>query len=188
MQQPPMQPPMQPPRPAPKKKSGNGCLIALAIVGGLAAVTVALIGFGLWRFANTKEGKLVFGAIGDAARLAAEAQNAPGAKEVRELGCEQAMAFDMDQMNKLMERFDASAPAEGTKLVVCQVGVFNKTPPTCDRVAHTYLAAAGPPARELLVTVNHTGGARSCSTMYDPTGKKIRDLAPGSEPHVPLGK
>jgi hypothetical protein len=178
----------QPLQPRPKKKSGNGCLIALAIVGGLAAITIGLIAFGIYRFAGTKEGKLIFGVIGDATKLAAEAQSAPGAKEVRALGCDQAMAFDMDKMSKIMERFDASAPPSGTKMVVCQVGVFSKTPPACDHVARTYLAAAGPPARELLVSVTQTGGRSVCSSIYDPAGKKLRDVAPGSEPRVPTAQ
>lgn len=183
-----MQQPIQP-GPAPKKKkSSNGCLIALAIVGGLVVAFVAVAGFGIYRFANTKEGKMVFGAIGDATRLAAEAQNAPGAKEVRALGCDQAMAFDMEKMGKLMDRFDASAPPSGTVMVVCQMNVFGGKEPSCNDVAHTYLAAAGPPARELLVAVRRQGGHNACSGVYDPKGTKIRDLPMGAGSHLPWDK
>jgi hypothetical protein len=175
-----MDPPYQP-RPPSKKKSGNGCLIALAVVGALALVTVALMAIGVYRFAGTKEGKAIFGAVGDAARLMGEAQNAPGAKEVRALGCDQAMAFDMDQMGSIMKRFDAPVPPSGTMMVFCQVGVFDRAP-DCDLVARTYLAAAGPPARDLVAAVQRNGGGSVCSCLYDRHGTKIRDLAAGGTP------
>src|SRR5580704_7598776 len=102
---------MQPQSPAPpRKKSGNGCIIALAVVGGLVGLTVLIAAIGLWRFAGSKEGKAVFGAIGEGARILAEAQAAPGAAEVRALGCQQAMVIDMERMSKLFEYFDASVP------------------------------------------------------------------------------
>jgi hypothetical protein len=174
------------PRPAPRKTSGNGCLIALAVVGGLTAVTVALVAFALYRFAGTKEGKVVFGVIGDAARLVAEAHRAPGTKEVRALGCDQAMAFDMDSASTLMKHLDASAPpaSMGIKMVVCQAGFFGRAP-SCEAVAHAYLGAARAPARELLVTVSQGGRGAVCSSAYDPSGTKLRDLDADSTPRVP---
>jgi hypothetical protein len=187
-----MQPPV-PPRPVPPKKSNRGCLIALAIVGGVGFVIVAVAAFGIYRFANSKEGKMVIGTIGDVAELAAEAQHAPGTKEVVALGCDTAMAMDMDRMAAIMhDRFDASAAPSSTfsMLVVCQVGVFAKSPPSCDDVARTYVAAAGPPARGFAVNVQRGGGRANavCSTLYDSTGKKVKDLAPGSTPTVPGAK
>jgi hypothetical protein len=181
-----MGPPHQP-RPPSKKKSGNGCLIALAVAGALAAVTVALIAVGIYRFAGTKEGKMISGLIGDAARLAGEAQSAPGTKEVRALGCEQAMAFGMEKMSTILGRLDASAPPSGTTVVTCQVSVFAQ-PPDCDLVARTYLAAAGPPARGLIVAVSRSGGRNVCSSLYDPDGTKIRDMESDSTLDLPAGK
>jgi hypothetical protein len=171
---------MQPQSPEPaRKKSGNGCLIALAVAGGLFIVTVGLIAFSVWRFAGSKEGKAVFGAIGDAARIAAEAQSAPGAAEVRALGCDQAMVIDMERMSQLLERFDASAP-KGTfsTMVLCQIGASGHEPPSCDRVAETYHAAAGVQARTFAANVSH-GGTQVCSTLYDAQGNKVRDLPSG---------
>jgi hypothetical protein len=187
MQQPP------PPRPLPPKRSNRGCLIALAIVGGVGFVVVAVAAFGIYRFAGSKEGKMVFGTIGDMAELAAEAQHAPGTKEVAALGCDTAMAMDMDKMQSIMhDRFDASAtaPSKFSMLVICQVGMFAKSPPSCDDVARTYVGAAGPPARGFAVNVQKGGGRANtlCSTLYDSAGTKVKDLAPGSTPAVPGAK
>jgi hypothetical protein len=190
MQQPP--PPAPPPRPLPKR-SNRGCFIALAIVGGLGVLVLAVAGFGIYRFANSSEGKAVFGTVGDMVELATEAQHAPGAKEVAALGCDTAMAMDMDKMQRIMhDRFDASATVSSkfSVLVVCQVGMFAKSPPSCDDVATTYVGAAGPPARGFAVNVQRGGGRANtlCSTLYDPSGTKVKDLAPGATPAVPGGK
>jgi hypothetical protein len=189
MQQPPYYPPPQA-RPAPKK-SGNGCLIALAVVGGLVLLVVGALGFGAYRLANTKEGKAIFGMIGDMTKVMAEAANAPGAAEVRKLGCDQGMVIDMKKMNKLFEYLDASAPSgEFSLMVVCQVGVLG-TPPKCDDVAHTYAGAVTPPPHGFAVSVTHSGSPSSsgaCQALYDSRGVKVRDLAPGSTPRLPGSK
>src|SRR5580658_5227949 len=96
-----MQQPL-PPRPAPPKKSNRGCFVALAIVGGIGLVLVAVVAIVVYRFANSKEGKMVLGTIGDMAELVTEAQHAPGTKEVTALGCDTAMAMDMDKMQSIM--------------------------------------------------------------------------------------
>ena len=151
---------------------------------------VVLVGAGLWRFAGTKEGKVIFGAIGEATRIVAEAQSAPGAAEVRALGCEQAMVLDTERMAKLFEQLDASAGHSDDfgVMVMCQVGALG-TPPTCDQVAHAYHAAVGTPPRPYAANVRHQGRAGEiCSTLYDTSGKKVRDLPTGSAPHVSGGR
>jgi hypothetical protein len=187
MQQPPYQP--QQPGPAPAKKSGNGCLIVLAVIGGLVLVVVAVISFGVYRFASSKEGKAVFGVLGDMTKVMAEAQSAPGAAEVRALGCDQAMVMDFEKMGSLFELLDASAPSNDLSvMIVCQVGVMHAgTVPKCDDIAHTYVRAVKTPPRAFAVTVNHGSGttAQACSAQYDPRGTKVRDLAPGSTPRLP---
>jgi len=176
-----------PPRPV-AKKSDRGCLIALAIVGGLMALVVGVAAIGIYSFSKSPQGKAVFGAIGDMSEIITEAQKAPGTKEVRGLGCSQAMAMDVDKLTKIMARFDAGGgpPPQFSKMVVCQVGLLG-TPPTCDAVARTYVDAAGPPDRGFAVSVQKgTGKAQTvCSTLYEPDGTKVRDLAPGSTPSIP---
>jgi hypothetical protein len=192
---------MQPPVPAPQgapppprpKKSNRGCFIALAIVGGVGLLVVAVAAFGIYKFASSKEGQMVFGTIGDMAELVTEAQHAKGTKEMAAMGCDQPMVMDMDKMQRIMrDRLDASAGPSPhfSMLVVCQVGVFAQKTPTCDDVAHTYVTAAGPPARGFAVNVQRGGGRGNalCSTLYDPEGTKVKDLAPGATPAVPGAK
>jgi hypothetical protein len=182
-------PPSPAPAPAPavpRKKSGNGCVIALAIVGGLGLLAVVGIGVAVYAFAHSKEGKAVLGTIGDMTQIMSEAQNAPGTKEVRALGCDQAMAVDFEKMERMLaDRFDAgSSKSAFSMMVICQVGMFDKSPPTCDAVARAYLGAAPEPARGFTVTVQRGNNSRQavCSTLYDPTGARVKDLAPGSTP------
>ncbi len=186
MQQPPYYPPPQAPQQAPPapKKGSNGCLIALAIVGGLVLLVVGVVAFGVYRFAGSKEGKAVFGVLGDMTKAMGEAQSAPGAAEVRALGCDQAMVMDMEKMGSLFEYLDAGTPNGAfSTVVICQVGVLAK-PPRCDDVAKTYVAAVKAPARGFAVNVNHSGSG-ACSTLYDVHGTKVRDLGAGSTPRVP---
>jgi hypothetical protein len=173
------------------KKSDRGCLIALASVGGGVFLLVAVGAFAVYRFSQSSTGKAVFGAIGDMTELVNESQNAPGTKEVRGLGCTQAMAMDVDKMTRIMQRFDAGGgpPAKFSKMVVCQVGVLG-TPPTCDDVARTYLAAAGPPDRGFAVSVTKGTGKTTtvCSILYEPDGTMVGDLAPGATPTIPSSR
>jgi hypothetical protein len=174
---------------APKKKSGNGCVLALAIVGGLGLLAFIGIGVAVYVFAHSKEGKAVLGTIGDMTEIMSEAQNAPGTKEVRALGCDQAMAVDFEKMERVIsERFDAggSKTSAFSMMVICQVGVFDKSPPTCDAVARAYLSAAPEPARGFTVTVQRGNNSKQavCSTLYDPKGARVKDMAPGSTPTV----
>jgi hypothetical protein len=189
----PVPPPPRPGAPPPPKKSNRGCFIALAIVGGVGLVLLVAAGIGLYAFAHSKTGETVFGTIGDMAGLVTEAQHAKGTKEMAAMGCDQPMVMDMDKMQRIMhDRFDASAATSPhfSTLVICQVGVFAQKPPTCDDVAHTYVVAAGPPARGFAVNVQRGGGRGNalCSTLYDPDGTKVKDLAPGSTPVVPGAK
>jgi hypothetical protein len=180
MQQPPS------PQPTAKKKSSSGCLIALAIVGGLAVLVMAVVGFGVWRFASSKEGKAIIGAVGEMATIVAEAQSAPGAAEVRELGCDQAMVLDLDRMVKIFKMLDAGAPHESySVMVICQVGVLHGDPPSCDRVASTYRAAVNA-TRPFAASVTRSGShGEVCSILYDAKGNRVRDLPHGSTPNVP---
>jgi hypothetical protein len=174
----------------PRKKSGSGCLIALAIVGGLVMLVVAVGAFGLYRLSQTKEGKMIFGVISETTKIMTEAQSAPGAAEVRALGCDQGMVLDVDKMQKLFSYLDASAPPSGqfSVMVICQVGYGEDKPPTCEQVSRAYHAAAGPPARGYVATVNKQGGHAVCSVLYDPSGKKVRDMDAHSTPVIPAAK
>jgi hypothetical protein len=174
----------------PKKKSGSGCLIALAIVGGLVLLVVAVGAFGIYKFSQSKEGKMIFGVAGETIKIMTEAQAAPGAAEVRALGCDQGMVLDLEKMQKLFSYLDASAPPSGefSVMVMCQVGYGNDKPPSCDQVSRAYRSAVGAPARGYIATVQKQGGHAACSVLYDPSGKKVRDMDAHSTPAIPAAK
>jgi hypothetical protein len=181
---------VQPQQAPPQKKSGSGCLIALASVGGLVLLMVVVGGFVVYRFSQSKEGKMIFGVIGETTKIIAEAQSAPGAAEVRALGCDQGMVLDIDKTNKLFSYLDASAPPSGqfSVMVICQVGYTEDKPPSCDQVSHAYRSAVAHPARGYIATVNKQGGHTVCSVLYDPSGKKVRDMDAHSTPVIPAAK
>lgn len=178
-----MQEPQLQPQPA-RKKSGNGCVIALLVVASIILVGSAAIAFGIYKVATSKEGKAVLGVMGEAV----EAQNAPGTEEVRALGCDQAMAMDIDKLGKMFQALDAGAPPRDvfSTMVICQVGVFDKAKaPSCDDVARVY-RPAGHPKRPFMVMVQTQGDRKaSCTAVYDVDGHKISDVDAGAAPVMP---
>jgi len=165
--------PNQAPPPAPRK-SGRGCLIALAVVGGLVLLASIGIGIGVYLFASSPTGKSAFKIVGEGTRIATEGMKAPGAAEVRKLGCEQAMVINMKDFAVLFaEIADADVSTIPDELIVtCQVGRF-KTTPTCDAVASTYVKAVGKAPQNFVTSVTPQGGKSVCQNEYDPTGTLI---------------
>jgi hypothetical protein len=159
---------------SPTPKKGHGCLIALAIVGGLIALGVLAIVIGGYAFIHSDSGKKVVGAIASGAQMAAEAQNAPGAAELRGIGCDQAMVMDMKKFQELGSAFVDGGTQPPSKLpisvtVVCQSHRGNA--PSCDQVAATYVEAVGHASGKFSAQVS-ISGANACSALYSPEGAK----------------
>lgn len=163
--------------PLPPKKKGisTGCIVAIVVVllffGSIGAV-VLFIGY---RVSQDKDVQNVFGAIGDVAAIAAEAQTAPGTNELRALGCMQAMALDPAKMMKIAGRFaDAGAPPASTtppdfeRMVMCQVNVLG-TAPSCDDAAKAYVRGASPRGK-FMMSVQQSNKHTTCSGVYSPAG------------------
>jgi hypothetical protein len=91
---------------APPKKKGvsTGCLVLLGFVAFFFLAVGGVVLFLVYKVSSDKDVQNVMGAIGDAAEMAMEAQQAPGTDELRALGCEQAMAIDMSKMQKIGSR------------------------------------------------------------------------------------
>ena len=170
-----VQPSPQYPRPQPKK-SGNGCLIAMAIFGGIVLVVCLGAGIGIYKVASSKEGKQILSIVGEGAKIALDAQKAPGTKELKQIGCKQPMVMSMDRLMKLTEQMtDAgSMPAgELSMIVMCPVGMLDK-PPSCEDVANTYVSAAPPMLGQLIVNVTVQGKTQPhCNTIHAPDGKRL---------------
>ena len=156
----------------------SGCLIALAIVGGLILLGGLLAAFFVYRFVSSPDGQKIVSAVTSGAALASEAASAPGTKELRGIGCTNAAVFDAAKVEAIARTFgDAGAPEglPGERLaIVCEVR-RGGTAPTCDQVATTYLGAiGGRAAGPFQVTVGvANGGEPGCEERYSAEGKRV---------------
>lgn len=189
-------PPEQPSGlPPPRKKSGNGCLIALLLVGSLLLAVVAVMAVGAYLVVTSKEGKQFLGilgqgarAVGETAKVLEDAARAPGASEVRALGCDKALAVDMAQLLRAFDQFDAGLasgkPPDVRVFVMCQARPLG-TPPDCDPVARAYLSGAGKPPGDFAVMVSVEGSKHDrCTARYAPDGRKLGPYH-GAKPPLP---
>jgi hypothetical protein len=162
---------------APQKKSGSGCLIALAIVGGIFAVLALIIGVAVYQFAKSEKGSAIIDMVGQTKDMVEEGMNAPGAAQVRALGCDQAVVMDMGKIIKLATKlFDAGSEnpleKESSLSVICTIQMMGGTPPECDLIATTYVQAiGGTSAQPFNVMVQKQGNNKPiCSGKYDVQG------------------
>lgn len=170
--------------PAAQKPSGcsKGCLIALISVGAVVML-IGLIGvFALWRAASSEEGQKVMKAIGKGAQLATKGINGPGAQEVRNAGCPEALVLDMEEMMELIELFaDGGMPSLGVGVMVMCQGSFGELP-DCGEVAQAYLSAKELPPGDFVVLVKtKSQKGEQCSRRYSETGEDLGDFKQGSE-------
>lgn len=170
---------MYPPQPAapPPKKSSNGCLIAALIVGGVLLVGALGVGIGIYAFVQSDIGQTTIKVVGATKRLMDKGATAPGAAQVRARGCDQAMVLDAHDFDELMDALsdggtDAGMP-DGT-MVICTVRV-GMSPPSCDDLAATYVAAVGGEASsEFVVSVQQQGNNTPiCRESYDAGGSRV---------------
>lgn len=175
-----------PPAGPPKKKGmSTGCVVALVVVlvffGSIGAI-VLLIGY---KVSQDKDVQNVFGAIGEAATIMAEAQSAPGTAELRAIGCEQAMALDPAKMLKIADRFvdaggspPSATPPEVERIVMCQVGAFG-TAPSCDDAARVYVRGAAPRGKFMLTVQQGSSKNKQCSGVYSASGVLVGPAGAG---------
>lgn len=175
----PYQPPSAPSTVTPARRGlPRGCAIALAIAGGLFAVSAVAGGYAAWRFSRTPTGRTVVSIARESVRIAVDSQRAPGAAEVRALGCERASVLDLERFAALVPG-DAGAPRSrgGGLFVACEAPVVAAAP-DCDAVARTYVAAARPARSFAVVVRRRLRQQNECAALYAPDGARQRDLAP----------
>lgn len=171
------QPPLQP-----AKKKGSGCLLALAIAGGVIFLVAVVGGVMAYRFAQSPEGQKAISIVGEGTKIATESLTAPGTKELRALGCTQATVVDTERLEALGQRLEpdaahAPSPAKNYRYwVTCQVDK-RSSGFTCDQVAATYRSAVGAPPGPFLVTVGEAHQSNpTCSTLYGADGARLGDM------------
>jgi hypothetical protein len=141
-------------------------------VGAVVLVLLVAVGLVIHRAASSPEGRKVLGLVRDTARVVGESTTAPGTRELRELGCDSAMVMDMNAWLRVFGA-DGGVPRPAGQLdlfVVCGAGLF-KAPPSCERVAQTYVAAVGTARGPFQVMVQKQGSNRPlCALCFDASG------------------
>ena len=162
---------------APAKKSGSGCLTIFLILMGISVVSMLGVGFYLWR-----EFGALAGSFKDLANVMLEARSAEGTKELRDLGCDEAMAIDTEKLTGVLKEVEREiAKKEGRapkeirgqgdgRYVACSVK--KGAGPGCDDAAKTYVDAAKPSQPFTLVVTKQNDKAQ-CGGRYSADGKLI---------------
>ena len=178
-------PPQQMP---PAKKGPSGCLIALAILGGLVVLGIAAIAFGLWRFSKTEDGKALVDGVQKGYAASVEAQSAPGTNELRTMGCATAAVFDNAKLAKTWSYGDGglktTTQRDLRRTVVCGTS-FTTDPPPCDQVAATYVRAVGPVPEGFVVVTSKAGHTTPiCQASFSPDATRLSTSAPPPDDEV----
>ena len=167
--------PMQPMQPMqqqqPQKKGMSGCAIAAIIAGALFLIG-GLVVVGVVVFVVHKASEVV----GDLQASVKEAQNAPGAEDLRAAGCKQAMVMDMDKVAKqalkdIPGTSGVQIDAGGGIFVQCQVEAGKDF--TCAKVAKVFLSSPGHAVGPFTASVADMQGQESCARDYDGYGKEL---------------
>jgi len=158
-------------------KKSNGCLIAAGVAGGLFLLFVVFVGVLVYKALNSEQGQRVMKLAGSAIAMTQKATTAPGAAELRALGCTEAMVMDLEGFREIVE--EAKGEIRGNVpddlIVACNMGPLAPAP-SCEQVAQTYLRAVGSPPKSFLVVVQRKGRQGSeCGGRFDANGAALPD-------------
>jgi hypothetical protein len=142
--------------PAAKKKSG--CLVALAVAGGVLLL-FGSVGLGIaWHYG-------LLARLGLGAKLVYD-----GVKELRALGCDQVMVLDSDDLGEVIGK---TGPHNEKRIVTCLGRSANV--PTCDEAAAAYVRVVGKAEGGFVASVRKTDGAGDrCSERYEEDGARAQ--------------
>lgn len=174
-----MNPNPMPPPPAATPPKRSGCVIALMVIGALLALVCIGSGIAMFVAARSDTGKKIFAAVGQGVALAEKGVNAPGAEELRQAGCPQALVMDMKEAMKLAELFidgGLKDTDDMNYLMAACTGKYGDTLPTCEALAPVY-AKAVPSEREFVIEVKINGKQKpECRQRYAGDGTFIADM------------
>ena len=156
--------------PAERKRS----MVLKVVVGILAVffVLAALTLVAIYRWYSSPETQEQLGAAKDFMKLMVKAAKAPGAEELRKLGCEQAAVFTKEEAADFMTTLGKFAPKEeqGTMevpMIFCNVRIKKDTL-TCKDLTLTYASAVSDAPNEVLVLMQTQSFPQQvvCSGLY----------------------
>jgi hypothetical protein len=150
-----------------KPKGRRGCLVFLAVIGVGALLVVSLASFVAWRKGWFDDDGLVT-KVWRGGKMAVQGMNAPGTKELRAMGCAQAMVLNTDEAARLLGK---EGPHDSGQVVVCAAADDDKAP-SCNDVAETYLAAIGGDAHAPFVVTVRRNQGKHCTVRYGADGTR----------------
>jgi len=156
---------------AQKPRSTPAARIALAVGLVLSAAVVAA-GVVVYRWANDPAREVEITAI-----RAASAR--PGARSVKDLGCDMALVQTDDDMQAIAESKGRKLgdPIPSGLMVSCLLKADNpKGEPACGDIARTYCRAVREPPKRVFVRVQRQGAeapVRSCEGVYSAEGELV---------------
>ena len=154
-------------------------MIALAVVsclGGLLLIAGGIVG---WKLYKSPEGQRMAPLVGESQKYLEEAATAPGTKELASPLCKRgALVVDFERrarLERLIKDASANTPPVSPRFeVICAVDA-KASPPACNAVASTYVAAVGRGPGDFYAVVKAGLGAEpACASLYDPAGRFIR--------------
>ena len=159
---------------APKKRSGFR--VFLYVLAALLALLLLTCGAGVYFLTQTEQGQKIAEVVGQATEIAQAGMNAPGAEELRQLGCDTAIVMELGDLAGMMEVFEETGelPEEQarTKMVLCQINLLGGDPPSCEAVVRTYIEAAAPD-RPFMVGVTKGRSDPICDGTFDVDGTEL---------------
>lgn len=151
------------------------------VVGGLVALVCMGSGIAVFVAARSDTGKKIFSAIDQGVKLAEDGINAPGAAELREAGCPQAIVMDMKLAMGIADSFLDAGLEDDADMdylsVTCSSPAGSKVVlPTCEALAAVY-AKAAPSARDFVVETKRAGQQKpDCAQRFEGDGTFIKEL------------
>lgn len=160
---------------------------------GLGAVLLLVGGVGVYLFLRTPQGQKILTLAREGTAILAEAAMAPGTSELRDAGCETALAVPAGKLADLVRQLEPTAGGDalgqgflsagaldlGTTVVFCS----QREPgtPDCSAAAKIYASAvAEAPERFAILMAPRPNALAGCSGIFAPDGTRIGEL-----PEVP---
>lgn len=150
----------------------SGFVTLLWVIGGGLLLFMILGALLVWKVASDPGGRAGAGAVWEGVRTMWSAKSAPGTRELRKAGCEDALAMPLADVNRVMNLADAGARhVPPITLVTCTASLL-RAPPACDALARVYAAAVrgGPP---FMVLVQKAGTSPACEGRYASDGEAV---------------
>lgn len=175
----------------PAKRPRSAFLTLLYFLLGAFAVVALVGGVGLYLFLRTGEGKRLLAIAKEGSALISEAALAPGADELRGIGCETALALPAGRILDLLRQIgpesrtdaieesfvSAGGLAPETPVVFCAQRRGHAGTPDCASAAKVYASAVTPPpSRFVVLMAPRPGDLAGCSGIYAPDGSRLADL------------